>query len=834
MGKVTGAYKSLVHGVSQQVPEQRQDGQHQEQVNVLSDPIRGIVRRQGTQRLAESALTVDAAGADDLAANYTEYDLRVEETNIALMTRRAGTSGTSDGIYAVWRSGANDGKLIPTVIAPDAVPFIDSGINGVAVAGRYLVMPHNLVTSSVETAVWGSVEQKSRSAVFVRGGSYAKPYKATIKFVGIAEIAATYTSPASSYPGTLNTSDIPYAATDYSKQVNDRVNAFNGLVTNWIGTAAAAIQPSAIAASLRTALNLAGLAAHATVLVVGAVIFITALAGKEIEYITVDDGGDGTQLKFMWTTVEAPSDLPPIAVPGTVIKVEPLGKEAYYLRAESDSPGTPKVKWNESFATSVALSNVFLLGTIFSGTLYVGKDPASLQAILPGGSGIDVPTLGNRIVGDDESSAVPHFAGHLVTHASMFQDRLVMCSGNVISASATGDYFNFWRSTVLSVVDSDPVEVFANGSEDDVIRHAVFFDRGLVLVGDRQQYALSGKLPLTPATASPIQSSAHKDIAGVRPVASGDYMFYSKAESAYSQVHQISVGAVDDTSNSIEVTQQLDSYIRGKVRNLTAVAIPDIIAVRTDEVQNGFYVFRFIDSQSKERLAEAWARWEFDDGCGKVVGLSVVQERLRIMFVRGDGVGGYSLVVDEARLTPGTNTLPCLDSQAQHDAYPYIAGIQYAWGADGISTRAWQGQADGDKAALTLDLGMDDLCRMGYPYPAYVELTSPFMRDRQDNPIIVGRTVVNSLTLSHANTGAYNVVVTTPYDTTTSLEFRGLTVNGVDSTVGERHLHKGRASAPVGRETRDYIATVSAFQWQPMAITALDWTGQIFNNARRV
>lgn len=49
MSKVSGAYPSLSRGVSQQPFEARLDGQHGEQVNMWSDPVRGLSRRRGTQ-----------------------------------------------------------------------------------------------------------------------------------------------------------------------------------------------------------------------------------------------------------------------------------------------------------------------------------------------------------------------------------------------------------------------------------------------------------------------------------------------------------------------------------------------------------------------------------------------------------------------------------------------------------------------------------------------------------------------------------------------------------------------------------------------------------------
>lgn len=49
MAVYEGVYKSLLQGVSQQTPQEREDGQLGEQINMLSDPVTGLRRRGGTK-----------------------------------------------------------------------------------------------------------------------------------------------------------------------------------------------------------------------------------------------------------------------------------------------------------------------------------------------------------------------------------------------------------------------------------------------------------------------------------------------------------------------------------------------------------------------------------------------------------------------------------------------------------------------------------------------------------------------------------------------------------------------------------------------------------------
>ena len=74
--------------------------------------------------------------------------------------------------------------------------------------------------------------------------------------------------------------------------------------------------------------------------------------------------------------------------------------------------------------------------------------------------------------------------------------------------------------------------------------------------------------------------------------------------------------------------------------------------------------------------------------------------------------------------------------------------------------------------------------------------------------------------------------VATPYGNSTALDYTGLTFG--QAVVGHLMPRNGVQRAVIGREVRDYEATISSKLWQPLAITSIDWIGQYMNNTRRV
>lgn len=846
MAKVSGAYKSLVRGVSQQVPEERLPGQHEEQVNIISDPVRGLVRRQGTIFIRENPLDVApanvAAWQQDLAKNFSSRDFVLDTREFTLHARRPGQTGPADPFFLMERGGTLDGIRIPTIITSGARTLLAGGVVGQAVVGRYLLLAHGEPITATAVEQWDTDANKRLGYVQVRQGNYSRTYTVRLKVVGVSEIVASYTTPSASFPGVLDTSDIPASATDYQKRVNDRVNAYQGQVTAWLGTAAAAIQPQAIAASLVTALNAAGAgtALGQAVTSSGAVINLSALSPMVVEYIRVDDGGNGETMRATHQTLEDAAQVPPLAVVGHTVRIQPKNDgEVYYLKAAGAGTGLRPVVWREAPSATGVLTSPFVICALHGGTLFAAESPTALQTALNAVSaGITVPLLGERGSGDEDTNPIPYFGGRRVTAMGVFQDRLWLASGPVVNFSRIGDYFNFFRATVLTSKDADPVEIYSTGTEDDIIRHGVFFDRNLILFGEKQQYPLNGKVPLTPATATMIQSSSHKDAVSVRPISQGDLVFYAKVEDGSVNLYQIAVGNVEDTTNSTEVSQQLDTYIQGQPLDLLGLSMPDTVIVRTAGNPNGFYVLRYLDAQSGERVLESWGRWSFDAALGPVVGVGAINDRLRITYARTNEAGtALFLAVDEALMVPGQYLRPHLDSlrpAAIGTASPAWRAMWGAYGADTISTRRWQGVRSNNLADLFGAVGEDASCWVGTPFGAYCTLTSPYPRDSSDAVITIGRTTVNRLVISFANTGAFGVTVDSPYEQETVLEFRGNVVGADVNRVGEITLQRGVQSAAIGREVREYAASIVAVDWFPMSINAIDWVGQYFNSTRRV
>ena len=262
MAKISGSYQSLSRGVSQQVPEARLDGQHSEQVNMISDPVSGLARRHGAKFAHERRLpnftpiptsgpTRDCLRAFktfDFTIDGKEYTLLYNSKKVEADPGYPGiTDFINDTVSCVEKTPRTDpnnlGGFTDVQMTASAKVAMSQGISAATQIGRYILLaPTFAVAQQPAVDSWLSVDNRRKAVIWVRGGAYSRKFKVTATLDNTV-YTGEFTTPPASYPGVLNTSDIPYGDAEYTKKVNDRVNAYNSAITAWIGTAGAQTQP---------------------------------------------------------------------------------------------------------------------------------------------------------------------------------------------------------------------------------------------------------------------------------------------------------------------------------------------------------------------------------------------------------------------------------------------------------------------------------------------------------------------------------------------------------------------------------------------------------------
>lgn len=870
MSRVAGSYESIIRGVSQQVPQDRRPGQHYDQVNMISDPVRGLARRHGSEMMAEiiagtnttamATITADTAGHKvyPFSANGLAYDL---------IFRTRAPQVQADGYFGFVYS-KNEKKFIPLFINRSTsmtAALLDKGAAAVTSVGDYLLLaPNGTVSSAGGDDRFAST--KHTLVAWVRSGAYSRRYRVTLpRAVGPA-ITVEYTTPPSSYPVVLDTSDIPVTSTDgtgasdYQKRVNDRVNAYNSAVTKYIGDAAAAVTPAAIANELhnRIVAATAGTGLRSAV-VDSTIVMATDTMADPITEVSCEDGGDGTTFRGVGNEIPAAELVSSIHFPGKVVKVRPkknAGQDAYYLQADPKIPGNTdwgEVTWREAAGFVSSSLNCWCMGGfgLVGGvkTFVIGGSNTDLQA--KANLANPVPGLVQSRSGDRTSNPNPAFQGKQITYLGMFQDRLLVASGSTLTFSKSGDYQNFYRDSVLTLDDDDPVEMYALGAEYDVISAGTTYDRNLLLFGKRKQYVVSGRQPLTPRNASVVVQSSHEDAVDAPPISSGNFVFYTKYRNGIASAHQVQIGQLADTPESYEVSKQLDRYLLGRPAEIVATTAPNVLLLRTESQRNSLYVYTYLDSAAgSERLFDSWSRWDTAPETGVIMGLSRYEGDILAYYIRigrgpNDPANRVFAVCDRFVLDTARSMYPYIDSRRSAAGivgnpvsslslqFPNIENATAAF--DDTSPNSMFGTNYADVANLTAQLPSvnNGTLWVGWNSSAYVTPTNPYMLDMNGKAIVTGRLTVVRAVVSIADSGGMKATLKSRNGESVPVDFTGRLVGSPTNRVQVTPIVTTTVSVPLGREVRDFTYTLNARKWLPLTITAIEWSGQFFNNTRR-
>lgn len=844
MSKETGSFESLIRGVSEQVPQERLIGQHWTQDNMVSDPVRGLARRQGSVMVTEKVATGTNYDADTLAdmAKFKEFSCFINGVEYSLMYRATTKVGTSSapGVVAV---NKNTGQILDVLAhAPDGAGVaaaLAGGISAITNIAKYVLMaPHNRFPDYTQFDQVNTLPIGGTAVGWIRVGNYSRTYTCSLVYPGGTKVTGTYTTPTSYYPGTLDTSGIAASDPEYQKKVNDLVYAYQTAVNQWIGSASAAIQPANIATQLCNSLN-----AAAGTFIAGPLGAYVTSGGSWIN-IEISDGGDGSGVEGVCREVESVNDLTPVHWPGKVVRIRPrqgTKDGIYYVKAVPKdgvySANWKEVTWQETAGVTVTPGFVTLVCEIIGNNFYIATNFASLAAV-SGDS--NQQNWAPSSSGDLDTQSLPELFGKKITYLGNFQDRLMICTGSTVTLSRSGDYVNFFRQSALTIPADDPIETFALGSQGDVITDGVMIDRTLILFGKRQHYAIDGRSAVTPTNAYVAVQQAYEDSNVCPPVSNGNFIFFFQQRDNRLTVQQMQTGDYADSFRSFEVTPQLDGYLFGEPQQVVALTSPSMLAVRTLAFPNGFWTYSYLDSSDQtKRLYDSWSKWSFNSALGGMVGMTTHDGDILTVTLRSTSGGAY-FVLDRFSRGADLSLNPYLDSMRPYSnttgtirpAWPFASSCSIAYGFSGGQYRLLgQPLLEFQKLIDSSPEGDINVAMMGANYESSFEPTAPYMRDSKEKAILDCTLTLGSYSLTLAKSAAVRGYLRGANDSIAS-EYQVL--DWIYRPAGQWVLNTQQVAAiatvdvDVQQEIREFRLRLASRNWLPLTFSSIEWSGQFF------
>lgn len=190
-----GTIQSLLQGVSQQIPRERQPGQLGAQLNMLSDPVSGIRRRPPAEIVWESSID-----NPDLDSLYTEYVERGSDGRHLLINTRNGNWWllSKDGKSIV--NSGNDPYFVTTVG--------QTSIQTASIAGlTYILNTEMAPNTTVDNT--GRIDPSTTGFFYIKTVAFQKRWEVTVSWTG-GSVSGYYNAPDASHSESAEWISAPY------------------------------------------------------------------------------------------------------------------------------------------------------------------------------------------------------------------------------------------------------------------------------------------------------------------------------------------------------------------------------------------------------------------------------------------------------------------------------------------------------------------------------------------------------------------------------------------------------------------------------------------------
>ena len=377
-------------------------------------------------------------------------------------------------------------------------------------------------------------------------------------------------------------------------------------------------------------------------------------------FVEAFDGLNGSGLGLVHKEVDALSDLPVRAPDGFRVAVRgdaDANEDDYYLRFESnDGQAFGEGGWVEDVGPDLEVA--FDANTL----------PLQLINTAPDTFTLSTTSWGRREAGDDETNPFPSFVGNTINNMVFFKNRFGFIFQDVIVLSEAAELFNFFRTTVRTLLDTAPIDITSATANVTDLRSSVAFQENLLLFGNRGQFVLKGD-PLTNDTVTLNAITNYNSDTTADPLAVGSYVYFPYERGEFLGVQEYSLNATTDVYDSDEITTQIPAYIpKGDVLFAAGTSSEELLAFATGGKDIYLYKYFF---NGREKVLSSWGKltMPFDVigmhfmksslfCVGDKAGQSVISEiKFEELRLESDTTGGFTIHLDLLKKHTFTQTV---------------------------------------------------------------------------------------------------------------------------------------------------------------------------------
>jgi len=467
----------------------------------------------------------------------------------------------------------------------------------------------------------------------------------------------------------------------------------------------------------------------------------------------------------------------------------------------------------------------------------------------------------DRNAGDGITNSNPSFVGNQINNLLFYKNRLGMLSRDNLILSENAGFFNFFSKTVTQVLDTDPIDIAASGSEVNTLFDSVAFNESLLLFSEKAQYKLGSVAEtISPTSAVLNEVSAFEFDANVKPVSAGKYAYFAQARNNNTAIREYYADDDTLTNDGLDITVSVQNLIPSNAYQLISNTTEDtIIALASDTADtqtapyttgtnitstNGgtMFIYKYFFDKG-EKVQTAWSKWTFDNA--KILGGMSFESFVYLLVVEGtdtklikidlrnlrDSTIGFNIYLDLRKNVTGT-----------YDANTDLTTFTSPYGAktgliavDGVN---------GNNYAVTNTLGSTYTIEgdhtnliIGIPYESKYRMSQQYVRENSGRGLVAitsGRYQIRNISLNYETSGYFQVEVT-PNGRSTSYSFmNGYVIGTATSKVGVPAISSGTIKVPVSCRNTDFTLDIKSSSHLPMYIASAEVEGYYHNRSQRI
>lgn len=824
----SGSIPHLVNGVSRQVDAMRLPTHVEEQINRFSTPSGGNQRRPATEHIATLSGGPYATEQFYHAINRDA----VERYHVLI----------SNGNLKVFDSAGSQ----KSVSFPDGTSYL-SAVSPKAAFAAATSADYTFITNKTVTVGFtGDLEptRTSEALIFVRSGNYDKSYKIWIN----GTLVANFRTGDGVDPNGNPTAASQEAARNEARNIAPPIIAqalifgnratgatVNGhTVTEGNNTLTAGDQD--VATSLAD--NLA--AASWDLKRYNNVIHIVK---KDNSAFTVrvesDVVGDKNSITAIRSSVQTFSDLPAFGPAGYVVRVDSSPEtdaEDYWVKAIKDAGNDDNggIVWKECPKPGINLK--FDNSTMPHVLIRNGDGTFTFKRA----------TWVDRKCGDTKED--PTFVGSTVKDIVFNRGRMSFLTNESVVMTKPNEFFDFWRTTMVAVLDDDPIDVAGTSDNVALFEHGVSFNEDLFLFANQSVHRLTAGDLLTPkSVALPVAVTAQVNL-GVAPIATTKSILFLGSGKAYGDVREIFISPDTDESINASVSDHCPGYLPTGIDRIVASDSVNM-AFASVAGSSTAYVYQYFWG-GNEKLQAAWHKWTLPFNT-EVIGSAFFDDELHLVLrVNGTNLYLYKMSCAANLYDTGKDWQIKLDGRVLSTSLsPTVSGANRVftlpYSATGVQAYRWGGDTHGLPATIVATAGQTITIPaaelpvvFGVPFTSYLELSRLYMRQpSEDRSVIVQssdlrlRRIWFHVDKTPSVTGYVQPYIDGPIF---SKVFTSLTSNDAAFDPNKIILGRGKFSLSVKAKGTRAKIWVESTAHLPDSITGLEWEGDYDMRARRV